>query len=309
VQPRQLAAELKRSVDTAECCCAYNMLKLTRHLHGWTGDPRYFDYYERTLLNHRIGTIHPETGATQYYLSLTPGAWKTFGTEDQSFWCCTGTGVEEYSKLNDSIYWRDADGVFVNLFIPSELNWNEKGFRLRQETKFPEADSTALVVSVDRPMPLAIRLRIPEWTGSRGSVKVNGKTLEASPSPGSYFTISRTWNDGDRVELELPMRLHIEAMADDPKIQAVMYGPLVLAGDLGSEGLSESLIVGPSGPEVRKHPIEVPTFRAASDDPESWIKPSGKPLTFHTTNQQRDITLAPLNSIFDKHYSVYWQVS
>ena len=88
------------------------MLKLARHLYSWTADPRYFDYYERALLNHRIGTIHPKTGHTQYYLSLTPGAWKTFNTEDQSFWCCTGTGVEEYSKLNDSIYWHDDDGVY-----------------------------------------------------------------------------------------------------------------------------------------------------------------------------------------------------
>ncbi len=309
VQPRQLAAELKRSVDTAECCCAYNMLKLTRHLHAWTADPRYFDYYERSMFNHRIGTIHPQTGATQYYLSLTPGAWKTFGTEDQSFWCCTGTGVEEYSKLNDSIYWRDADGVFVNLFIPSELNWTEKGFRLRQETKFPETASTTLVVNVDRPMQLALRLRIPEWTASGASVKINGKTLEASASPGSYLGIARTWNDGDRVELELPMSLRIEAMPDDPKVQAVMYGPLVLAGDLGSEGLSDSLIVGPAGPEVRKKPMEVPTLRAANADPASWIKPSGQPLTFHTANQQKDITLVPLNSIFDKRYSVYFQVS
>jgi hypothetical protein len=309
VQPRQLAAELKRSVDTAECCCAYNMMKLTRHLYSWTADPRYFDYYERTLFNHRLGTIHPETGATQYYLSLTPGAWKTFGTEDQSFWCCTGTGVEEYSKLNDSIYWHDADGVFVNLFIPSELNFAEKGFRLRQETKFPESERTTLVVKVDRPVQLALRLRIPEWLGSSASVRVNGKALDASASPGSYLAISRTWKNGDRVETDLPMRLHIQAMPDDPQLQAVLYGPLVLAGDLGSEGLTKEMIVGPEGPPMRRHPMDVPAFRAAGADPASWIKRDDKPLTFRTANQAKDVTLQPLNSIFDKRYSVYWQVS
>ena len=133
-QARELAAELKMNVDTAECCCVYNMMKLTRHLYDWTADPRYFDYYERVMLNHRLGTIQPKTGYTQYYLSLYPGAWKTFNTEDQSFWCCTGSGVEEYSKLNDSIYWHDREGLYVNLFIPSELHWAEKGFRLRQDT-------------------------------------------------------------------------------------------------------------------------------------------------------------------------------
>ena len=309
-QPRQLAAELKLGVDTAECCCAYNMLKLTRHLYGWSGDPRYFDYYERTLFNHRLGTIHPGTGATQYYLSLTPGAWKTFGTEDQSFWCCTGTGVEEYSKLNDSIYWHDSDGVFVNLFIPSELNWAEKGFRLRQETTFPDSQRTALVVKTERPMQLALRLRIPEWLASSPAVRVNGKALDASASPGSYLAISRTWNDGDRVEMDLPMRLRLEKMPDDARLQAVLYGPLVLAGDLGSSGLTEKMIVGPEGPPMRKSALdtEVPSFKAAGDDPASWIKPADKPLTFRTANQAQDVTLAPLNSIFDKRYAVYWRV-
>lgn len=307
--PRQLAAELKRSVATAECCCAYNMMKLTRQLYGWTADPRYFDYYERVLINHRIGTIHPRTGATQYYLSLTPGTWKTFNTEDKSFWCCTGTGVEEYSKLNDSIYWRDRDGIYVNLFIPSELNWAEKGFRLKQETKFPEESGTALVVGAGKPVQLAMRLRIPAWAESGATVKINGKTLEAAGAPGSYLTISRLWRDGDRVEMAMPMRLHVEAMPDDPKLQAFLYGPVVLAGDLGNEGLTEELIIGSNVPRPQKLPLAIPTFQASSADPASWIKPAGKPLTFRTTGQQKDVTMMPINSIFDRRYSVYWQVS
>ena len=323
-QARQLGAELKMNIATAECCCVYNMLKLTRHLYGWTAEPSYFDYYERVLLNHRIGTVQPKTGYTQYYLSLYPGAWKTFNTEDQSFWCCTGSGVEEYSKLNDSIYWHDNEGIFVNLFIPSELNWAEKGFKLRQETKFPEQQSTALVVTANKPVQLSMRLRVPAWLKSAPTVKINGRALEASASPGSYLTLSRTWKTGDRVELELPMHLGVESMPDDPKTQAFLYGPLVLAGDLGSEGLTDKVIVGPNAPPMRRSnanastrpdapprvpPIDIPTFHAANADPASWIKPGDKPLTFRTTGQQKDVTLAPINSIFDKRYSVYWQVS
>jgi DUF1680 family protein len=306
-QPRQLASELKRSTATAECCCAYNMMKLTRQLYSWTGDPRYFDYYERTMLNHRLGTIQPQTGYTQYYLSLTPGAWKTFNNEDKCFWCCTGSGVEEFSKLNDSIYWRDDEGLYVNLFIPSELNWAEKGFRLRQDTKFPEVASTTLVINVDKPIQLAMRLRIPGWLKSGGSVRINGKAIEAMASAGSYLTLSRTWKNGDRVEMELQMNLRIEAMPDDPKMQSILYGPVVLAGDLGSEGLTEQMIVGPSAPKL--FPLEVPSFRAASDDPNSWIKAGGKPLEFRTDGQEKNVSLAPINSIFGKRYSVYWQVS
>ncbi|MGB7719275.1 MAG: beta-L-arabinofuranosidase domain-containing protein, partial [Bryobacteraceae bacterium] len=312
-QPRQLAAELKMSVSTAECCCSYNMLKLARHLYTWTADPRYFDYYERALLNHRIGATQAKTGHTQYYLSLTPGAWKTFCTEDQSFWCCTGTGIEEYSKLTDSIYWHDEDGVYVNLFIPSELNWPDKGFGLRQDTRFPEQPRMALTVTVDKPVHLTVRLRIPSWLASGPTVTLNGRPLEASASPGSYLTLARTWKKGDRVEMELPMRLRIEAMPDDPKLQAVLYGPLVLAGDLGAEGLTEQLITGPMGPRVQALPIEVPTFRAGPSghpaDPASWIKPGDQPLSFRTTGQPKDVTLVPLNAIFDRRYSVYWQVA
>ncbi len=307
-QPRMLAAELKRSVATAECCCSYNMLKLTRHLYSWKPDPAYFDYYERALFNHRLGTIQPKTGYTQYYLSLTPGAWKTFNTEDKSFWCCTGSGVEEFSKLNDSIYWRDSEGLTVNLFIPSELNWEEKGFKLRQETKFPEQQSTTLTVTAAKPAPMPIRLRIPAWTKS-AAVKINGRAIDVTPTPGSYLTLTRPWKAGDKIEMTLPMRLTVESMPDDPRTQAFLYGPIVLAGDLGAEGLTDQMIVGPNAPQMRRVPIEVPTFTSNGADPSSWIKPAAAPLTFRTTGQQKDVTLAPLNSLFAKRYSVYWQVT
>ena len=307
VEPRRLSVEWKRNVSTAECCCSYNMLKLTRHLYSWSGDPKYFDYYERVLLNHRVGTIHPENGHTQYYLSMTPGAWKTFGTEDKSFWCCTGTGVEEYSKLNDSIYWRDHEGVYVNLFIPSELNWEEKGFKLRQETKFPDSPAaTSLFVTVAKPTQMTLRLRVPRWLEKTPAVWINGRQLEVSAAPGSYLTIDRLWKTNDHVEMQLPMNLSVETMPDDPKTQAFLYGPLVLAGDLGTEGLTEPMLEGPSAPPLRRAPMEVPSFRA-SGEPASWIRPSGV-LTFRTSGQKQDVTLVPINSLFGRRYSIYWQV-
>ncbi len=292
--PRRLATELKLSVNTAECCCAYNMLKLARHLYSWDPNPSYFDYYEHLLLNHRIGTIRPKVGLTQYYLSLTPGVWKTYNSEDQTFWCCTGSGVEEFSKLNDSIYWRDGEGLYVNLFIPSELDWMEKGFKLRQETKYPASPSTALTVTAARAGDLAIRLRIPGWLQSAPSVKLNGNLLDASAAPGSYLALKRNWKAGDRIEMELPMRLRVQAMPDDPGMQAFLYGPLVLAGDLGGEGLTEAHIIGPNlrvgapnteqfGSAARTGEFyhaagsgrsKIPTFRASQARTRgSWIKP------------------------------------
>jgi DUF1680 family protein len=285
------------------------MLKLTRDLYRWTGDPRYFDYYERTLYNHRLAAIEPETGHTQYYLSLSPGAWKTFNTEYDSFWCCTGTGVEEFAKLSNSIYFHDGEGLFVNLFIPSELNWSEKGVRVRQETSFPNTASTTLTITTSSPARMALRLRIPSWAESGARVRINGESIEASASPGGYVSIKRTWKTGDRVELEMPMSLRVEKMPDEPTMQAFLYGPLVLAGDVGSEGLSKDLITGPAGPDVKAHGMSVPTLRAAGVDPASWIKTGDKPLTFRTTGQARDVTLAPFDRTFGVRYSVYWTVS
>jgi DUF1680 family protein len=324
--PRKLAAEWRLSANTAECCCAYNMLKLSRHLYTWNPVAAYFDYYERSLLNHRIGTIRPEVGLTQYYLSLAPGAWKTFNTEDQTFWCCTGSGIEEYSKLNDSIYWHDKTGLYVNLFIPSELNWTEKGFALRLETKYPESQNVALTVIAAGPDAMSIRVRMPGWLQFAPIVKVNGKVLDGTAAPGSYLALHRLWKIGDKIEMEFPMHLHVESMPDDPKLQAFLYGPLVLAGDLGADGLTEANIIGPNlrvgapkseqsgsplGPPSQTPAVpevDIPAFRASGEDPAAWIKPTNKPLVFRTAGQKTNITLVPLNSLFDRRYSVYWQM-
>ena len=323
--PGRLAAELRVSPNTAECCCAYNMLKLARHLYQWRPEPRYFDYYERVLLNHRIGTIRPQVGTTQYYLSLTAGVWKTFCTEDRTFWCCTGTGLEEFAKLADSIYWRDRDGIYVNLFIASEARWPEKHFAIRQETRFPESERTALTVVEPGLAAIAIRLRIPGWLRAAPAVTLNGKALDASAAPGSYLTITRAWRPGDRIEMALPMDLSVEAMPDDPNLQAVLCGPLVLAGDLGADGLTEAHLSGPNlrvgSADIEQHgsplaptnrtppipPVEIPAFHDPRRPLESWMIPAETPHVFRTSGQKTDVTLVPLNRLFDRRYAVYWR--
>jgi hypothetical protein len=312
-EPRRLAEELRMKTDasTTECCCAYNMLKLTRRLYQWTADPRYFDYYERTLLNHRIGTIRSDTGATMYYLSIVPGAWKTFNSEYDSFWCCTGTGVEEYAKLNDSIYFHDEDGIYVNLFTPSEVKWAAKGVTLRQTTAYPEEASTSLTVKTPRPVRFAMRIRVPWWLTSGGSARVNGKPLEAFAGPGSYLTIAREWRDGDRVEMDLPMHVHVEKMPDDSHMQALLYGPVVLAGELGApQGLKPDDVIGALGPDVEHHPLAVPELRAPGGDLAKTIRRGhGKGLAFEATGATQSLRLVPFNTVFDQRYSVYWTVA
>jgi len=171
-----------------------------------------------------------------------------------------------------------------------------------------------------------LRLRIPGWLQSAPTVKLNAKALDASATTGSYLTVRRVWKAGDKVEMRLPMHLHVEAMADDPQMQAFLYGPLVLAGDLGAEGLTEAHIIGPNLrvgapiPEQHGSPLgalnrtppvpdlDIPSFKAPDSNPSSWIKAADKPLTFRTSGQRKDVTLVPLNSLYDRRYVVYWEV-
>lgn len=301
--PGKLSTELGPS--TTECCCAYNMMKLTRHLFGWSPDARLMDYYERTLFNHRLGTINPEDGTMMYYLPLASGYWKTFGKPLDAFWCCTGTGSEEYAKLADTIYWHDDDSLYVNLYIDSQLEWPEKGLHVRQGTRFPEEQGTTITISAKSPAQLAINLRVPYWTQG-GSVKINGAALPAFASPSSYLTLNRVWKSGDKIELSLPMGLHIDSMPDDETIQAAMYGPLVLAGRFDT--VTKEMTFSGYGPKSGTQ-SKVPDIVADATRSTAWIEPDSKrPLTFHAVGQPQPITLVPLNQVIHERYAVYWKV-
>jgi uncharacterized protein len=306
------------SLWSEECCCGYNMLKLTRHLHQWTADPRYMDYYERTLYNSRLGTQHPDNGFKMYYLPLATGYWKFFNSHFNSFWCCTGTGSEEFSKFNDTVYFRHGDDAFVNLFIPSEAHWPEKGLTLRQETHFPAEEGTTLSIKADHPVPAGINIRVPYWVDDGGSVSINGRQLSAFASPGSYLRIERTWADGDKIEVKLPMKLHAQPLLGDPTQQAALYGPLVLAGRLGSDGLTEQMQYdADKGTTQLSPPRARPEGAMEADVPSedevrsaSWIEPvKGQSLMFQSVGQKSATTLVPLNSIFGERYGVYWKVN
>ncbi len=324
-EPGVLAAEL--SSDTQECCTSYNMLKLTRHVFGWTADPIVADYYERLLFNGVLGTQHPADGQKLYYVPLASGYWKLFGTPLHDFWCCTGTGCESASKFGDSIYWHDEEGVWVNLFIASQVEWVEKGVRVDQRTAFPAEAGTTLLIHAARPTRFALRVRVPGWTDG-GGAKLNGHALEGFAAPGGYYVLDRVWKEGDRLEVSLPMRLHMWPMPDDPTSQAVMYGPLVLVGKLGTDGITDAnRRAEPTKPgqvpENGYQPAAPPTFQARSDDPATWIEkvnlaagPDGgvgpgtaQPLTFRTSGQALDVTLVPFSSLIDERYGVYWKVT
>lgn len=221
---------------TGETCCTYNMLKLSRHLFCWTGDVKIADYYERALYNHILGQQDPETGMVCYFLPLLNGAHKVYSTKENSFWCCVGSGFESHAKYGEAIYYHNDGAIYVNLFIPSVVSWKEKGMTLRQETAFPSEETTVLTVGAEQPVRTTVCLRYPSWSG-KASVFVNGKKVSVKQKPGSYIALTRLWKSGDRIEVTYPMQVSLETTLDNPRKAALLYGPIVLAGERGTEGM------------------------------------------------------------------------
>ncbi len=315
-EPGVIAAEL--SGYTQECCVTYNMLKLTRHVFGWTGDAACADYAERAIWNGILGTQHPADGSKLYYVPLASGYWKLFGTPLHDFWCCTGTGSESFAKLSESIYFQGGDALFVNQFVSSELDWKEKNLRLKQETRFPEDGRTSLEIRAAAPVRAEVRLRVPAWAGEGGSASLNGRTVEGFAAPGGYFVLDRTWNDRDRIEFVLPMSLRLESAPDDPATAAAMYGPIVLAGKLGTSGLTAATLRAEptkprTVPEYKLDAVPAPALSIGTGDAAAAISSAGKPLVFRakgvSDGKTREVDLAPLFSIFDERYAVYWKTT
>jgi len=306
--PDVLAGEL--GDHTQETCCTYNMLKLTRHLFCWEPQAAYADYYERALWNSILSTQDPDTGMMMYFVTLGPGRWKYFNRPTDAFWCCTGTGLENHAKYGDSIYFHDDAGLFVNLFIASELNWANLGVRVRQETRFPEVPGTSLSIQTDQPREFTLRIRIPGWAVDGVSASLNGEPVPVDAQPSSYLAIRREWSNGDRLDMKFPMRLHTSPMPDDPTVVAFLVGPLVLAGELGGEELSDDLVYTRENWFVfpRDQIATAPILLADSDDLTTCLEAvPDKPLEFRTRDPKQPITLVPYHQLFGQRYVVYWR--
>ena len=308
-EPDQMENQL--GSNTQECCCTYNLLKLTRHLFTWNPEVKYADYYELALYNSILSTQNPDSGMMMYFVPLATGRWKVYNTPYTSFWCCTGTGMENHAKYGDSIYFHNGKTLFVNLFIPSELDWTQQNVKIIQETEFPKSDTTTLTINTKKTTELELRIRVPLWAIDGAIVTINGKFEDVTSEPGSYLLLKRKWKNGDKIKVTLPMSLHKVSLPGDESQVAMMYGPLVLAGQLGSEGLtSENVHTSQNWYRFRENQIaKVSPLTVASDNINDWIKPvEGKPLTFKTIGQPEEITLVPFDKLFMQKYIIYWNV-
>jgi DUF1680 family protein len=299
----------RMSGSMTETCNTYNMLKLTRHLFEWNPQAQYFDYYERALYNQILTSQDPKTGLSGYKLGLYGGYFQPFSTLEDSFWCCTGSGYENHVKYNDSIYFHGENDLYVNLFIPSVLEWKEKGLVLRQETKFPDDDRVVINFDKVKNKKMILKIRRPFWAGNGVKITINGHPFVFEDKPNTLIEIDRQWKKGDRVEINFPFTLRMEKTPDNPNRIALLYGPIVLAGLFGTDNFPPEGPYGQEGSDGWKLPLPtVPKLAATQAALNDWIKPvAGKSLTFVTVGAKGEpVTLVPLFRSQHQRMTVYW---
>ena len=307
---------------TAETCNVYNMLKLTRKLFALQPDVRYAEFHERALFNHILGSMDSDDGATCYMVPVGSGVRREYADMNRSFTCCVGTGMESHALHGLGIYYESGTGsrepaagqkLYVNIYAPSTAQWESAGVKLTMDTSFPEGDTATLKLDVRTPKPLTIALRRPSWAGDGFAVRVNGQAIGSLAPAGSYVEINRTWKAGDEISLLLPKVLKLDRLQDNPAKAAVLWGPLVLAGDLGAAPRRGDDGDGDGVRSAAPDPVALVTDRPVAE----WLKPAaGKPGVFTASGIARtistqapiDVEFSPFFSMHRRTYAAYWDV-
>ncbi|HEX6558317.1 MAG TPA: beta-L-arabinofuranosidase domain-containing protein [Longimicrobiales bacterium] len=318
---------------TAESCNVYNMLKLTRQLFALRPDAYYADFQERALFNHALASFDPEERRMCYMVPVGRAVTHEYQGMFQGFTCCMGTGMENHALHGDGIYYEDGATLWVNVFAPSTMDWQAAGVQLEQQTDFPDGETATLKLTVRKPREFTLAVRRPWWAGDDFTIKVNGveeKLAVAAQAPqgggragrqgppppprnSSYIELKRTWKTGDTVELHLPKSLHLEPTPDNPHVTAIMWGPLVLAGNLGPQVERRRGDGPPAAAPVQAIPVLVSTER----DPNAWTRPASRVGDFRVENAARiiaqptvatNVDLVPFYRLHRRTYSVYFDL-
>ncbi|MEZ2442242.1 beta-L-arabinofuranosidase domain-containing protein [Chitinophaga sp. RCC_12] len=306
------------SVEGPESCNTYNMLKLTEDLYLSDPDVAYIDYYEKALYNHILTTQRPGKGGFVYFTPMRPGHYRVYSQPETSMWCCVGSGLENHAKYGKMIYTHSDNQLFVNLFIPSELKWKDKGLQVRQETAFPEQATTTLkIVSVNK-NSFDLNIRYPSWVKEGAlKVKINGASVAVNGKPSSYINLKRKWKKGDVITVETPMQTSTEALPDGSPYEAVLHGPILLAAVIDtlfqkSREADDSRMGHIAGGELYKM-TDMPVFVSdAANDAAMIEEDKHAPMSFTAEKiiypaKYKDLKLVPFYKIQDARYIVYWR--
>jgi len=296
--PDQLAERVDGRTD--ESCNVYNMLKMTRRLFATDPDIRYAEFEERALFNHVLASMDPEDGRTCYMVPVGRGVRHEYQNLDRDFTCCVGTGMESHALHGDGIYYESNHRLWINLYVPSRANWKAAGATVTMATDFPEGETASVKLALQRPKLFMLTLRRPSWAGDGFAVKVNGQSVTDLSPAGTYVDIYRTWKSGDTVSLVLPKKLHVEGLPDNQRRAALMWGPLVLAADLGPERRGDGATASPS---------LVPGEKPLTE----WLQPVRDNLgVFQTVGvarnadgQASEVQFVPFYRLHRRTYSIY----
>ena len=337
-----------RTQTNCESCCAHNMLKLAKELFKATRKKEYADYYETTLRNAIMGAVKTESGAASYFTPMATGYYKTFGEEEPEknmFWCCTGSGMENFTKLGDSIYFRANDTLLVNQYVASKVTWEEKNLVLTQKSDVTKSEEISFVLNAlhDKEISdVAIALRIPDWMHGEATIYVNGAEKMTAAGNSEYVLLERNWEDGDVIMAKYPMSVESVGLLDQDAVFAFRYGPTVLAAKLGKEKMGEATWAGIDltaplykvvGNECRKDTIaygepkttelldnetltiqeETSVNEFASHIERYLVRDTeSETLSFHLKGTDADTTFenglqfVPFNTLNDERYGIYW---
>ena len=337
-----------RTQTNCESCCAHNMLKLAKELFKATRKKEYADYYETTLRNAIMGAVKTESGAASYFTPMATGYYKTFGEEEPEknmFWCCTGSGMENFTKLGDSIYFRANDTLRVNQYVASKVTWEEKNLVLTQKSDVTKSEEISFVLNAlhDKEISdVAIALRIPDWMHGEATIYVNGAEKMTAAGNSEYVLLERNWEDGDVIMAKYPMSVESVGLLDQDAVFAFRYGPTVLAAKLGKEKMGEATWAGIDltaplykvvGNECRKDTIaygEPKTTELLDNETLTIQKETSvnefvshierylvrdtesETLSFHLKGTDADTTFenglqfVPFNTLNDERYGIYW---
>jgi DUF1680 family protein len=308
--PKNEFAKHLHSGKTMETCCTHNMMRLTRSLYARDPAVSFVDYFEKALFNGILASQDPESGMNTYFQSTRPGYVRLYHQPFDAFWCCTGSGIENHARYGESIYAFDEHTLFVNLFLASSLDWSDRGLKLRQETRFPDSEVSRLIIDEVGTKKVSLAIRQPAWCPVM-TLTVNGRVSRAR-RPGEYHTVRRQFRAGDVIEVRLPMSLRIELLPNDPDHAALVYGPIVLGGRMGTEGLtpgSQLIINERESGNMLKANVKIPRWTRPLDQLAAHTtRTNPDRLEFRTTGFEggASVDLIPWFRLTHERYNLYW---
>lgn len=318
--PADNFTSMLNDVQGPETCNTYNMLRLTKMLYQDTPDSHFADYYERALYNHILASQEPDKGGFVYFTPMRPGHYRVYSQPETSMWCCVGSGLENHTKYGEFIYAHQKDTLYLNLFIPSQLTWKERGVVLTQETQFPDNGQVTLHINKTPKRAFTLKIRRPEWTHHSNDyeVTINGKSMPINmDSRSNYLTITRKWKKGDVIAFHLPMKVSMEQIPDKKGYYAFLYGPVVLAASTGTEHLDGLFADDSRGGHIahgKQIPLQEAPMLIGNPDAirNSLHKKNSNELAFSFEGnvypvQEKSLELIPFFRLHNARYAVYFR--